>query len=284
MSCCCECLSCLRCCDSCQGRRRGNKYADGPPPFAPYQGYQPAPTAPPIYQPSGFATFETPSKGRIHEDSLPAMPSWDTATSRKVEDQSETNDMEMGHLASQPRYTTGIATNGARTGRDGYSQIADQPSSPFGNGPAAYQGADTTHAYVSDLGTQRLAAQDIGYGGYNSGAAASSSYAQNQYSDRPLYGARPPSYRTSPPSEYGQGSYGQGSLPPMNRLSMPNAAAYNNSYIAPQSPPAQWSPTESTRYAPTTIAESQHISPTGYRPPSLLQAGRKPVPGSGREV
>lgn len=280
VSCCCECLSCLTCCDSCRGRRKASKYADDRPVFAPYQGYQPAP-APPSYAPSGFATFEAPTnKGRIHEDSLPAMPSWDNASSRRVEDTSENNHMEMDHLASQTGQATGIVPAGARTDRAGYSQIANQPPSPFENGPAQYRGADMTQASGYDLGAQRHATEDTGYRGYAGVAASTQAYPIHQpYYDSPsLGGGEPPSYRTSPPSEYVPSAQAQ-----MNRLSMPNAAAYK-SYSTPQSPPTQWSPTDSTRYAPTTVAGSAYVSPTQVRPPSLLQAGRKPVPGSGREV
>lgn len=64
---------------------------------APYQGYQHANSAPPPYgEPPRFAQFDAPSGKKITEDSLPAMPSWDTAQSRRVEE--ETEDVEMGHL------------------------------------------------------------------------------------------------------------------------------------------------------------------------------------------
>lgn len=229
LTCCCECISCLSCFS---GRKKQPRYAEGPPPLAPYQGYQPAP-APPRYEPSRFATFDAPSKGPIHEDSLPAMPSWDTASTRRVEDAPANNDMEMGRLAQ----------HGSRTGRGGYSQVSDQPPSPYGNG----RGADMTHAYASDLGAQRQGAEGGGYGGYSSGAAPASPFHEHQpYSDRSpglgsvSYGGGPPSYRTTPQSEY---------------------------------------------QAPTFSAPGpMNVSPSQVRPPSLLQVGRRPVPGSGREV
>ena len=79
-------------------------------PPTPYGGYQPAPApmaygAPqfaPQYAPQ-FATFDDPSR-KIHEDSLPPMPSWDTAAKRRVEDTSDlpphnpNGDLEMGRL------------------------------------------------------------------------------------------------------------------------------------------------------------------------------------------
>ena len=55
-----------------------------------------------------FATFDDPSTKRlINEDSLPHMPSWDTASTRRVEDksappESKNGDLEMGRMEPQP--------------------------------------------------------------------------------------------------------------------------------------------------------------------------------------
>lgn len=86
-------------------------------PVAAYHGYQPAHNpaaggAPPPYQ--NFAQFDAPSKHnrgvssvggtKLHEDSLPSMPVWEKATSKRVEDKessytsSGADDLEMGHL------------------------------------------------------------------------------------------------------------------------------------------------------------------------------------------
>jgi hypothetical protein len=263
LSCCCECFSCLACCDSCRGRRKSprSKYAEGPPAFAPYQGYQPAPN-PPAYEPPKFATFDAPSKnGKIDEDSLPAMPSWDTAASRRIEDTSADEDMEMGSLG------TGAGPQIAHENRGHYSEISDYPASPHGNGPADYRGANMTHLYGSDLGTQRLAAEGTGYPGYGSGPTAGASHMQGPSYDGP-----------SPYRSGAQAGYFQ----------EPQDASFHASSPAPTYhtyPPTQpYSPTDSTRYAPTTAIGSMNVSPTQVRPPSLLQVGRKPLPGSGREV
>lgn len=110
LSCCCECCYCLKCCGNCcgccdppKGRRR--KYLDEPyknlPPDQGYQAHDPmstgalpfasrpdpsvkSPTAnnPPQY--AQFATFDV-SKKDEGEDSLPAMPTWGDAESKKVE-------------------------------------------------------------------------------------------------------------------------------------------------------------------------------------------------------
>ncbi|KAK4694362.1 hypothetical protein P7C71_g3212, partial [Lecanoromycetidae sp. Uapishka_2] len=67
----------------------------------PYQGYQPANNpnnAPPPYgEPARFAQFDAPTGQKVTADSLPAMPSWDTAQSRRVEEPGE--DVELGKLA-----------------------------------------------------------------------------------------------------------------------------------------------------------------------------------------
>ena len=269
LSCCCECFSCLACCDSCRGRRKSSrsKYGDGPPAFAPYQGYQPAPN-PPAYEPSRFATFDAPSNnGKIHEDSLPAMPSWDSAAARRVEDTSAREDMEMGNLA------TGAGAHVAHTNGGRYSQIPDQPASPYGHAPAEYRGANMTHPYGSDLGAQRLAAEETGYTGYGNGQIAPASYAQgpsyNEHPGGPSYGG---SSAYGSPAEY----YQQQSQPQGARSPAPTYQTY-----APTQP---YSPTDSTRYAPTTTIGNMNFSPAEARPPSLLQVGRKPLPGSGREI
>lgn len=275
LSCCCECFSCLTCCDSCRGRRKSprSNYADGPPAFAPYQGYQPAPN-PPAYEPPRFATFDAPSKnGNIHEDSLPAMPSWDSATSRRVEDHTAHEDMEMGVIGP------GAGAQAAHENGGRYNQIPDQLASPYGTGPAEYRGANVTQPYGSDLGAQRLATEDAGYG---SGAFAGTSYAHG-----PSYSDRSPHDETS---SYGGAAPYRSSAQPGYFQQQPqqHESRFHGSSPAPTyqtyAPTQPYSPTDSTRYAPTTAMGSMHVSPTDVRPPSLLQVGRKPIPGSGREV
>ena len=102
LSCCCDCFGCFR------GRnRKRTKYADTPSPFnpAPFQGYQPA-NSPHGYQPPQYAHFDAnpngnATGGKMNEDSLPAMPSWDNAPSRKILEENHDNDVEMGKLDPQ---------------------------------------------------------------------------------------------------------------------------------------------------------------------------------------
>ena len=95
---------CLRCCFRRRRGRGGNRNRTNTTSMfnpMPYQGYQPAnnpQNAPPSYgEPARFAQFDAPSGNRVNADSLPAMPSWDTAQSRRVEDSGD--DVEMGKLA-----------------------------------------------------------------------------------------------------------------------------------------------------------------------------------------
>jgi hypothetical protein len=93
MECCCSVCSCFNaCCPSPRNRRdRPSKYADGPGGFN-NTGYQSQ--APLSYAtPAQYAQFDSGRKGKsgpggIHEDALPAMPSWDNAASHRVPDES----------------------------------------------------------------------------------------------------------------------------------------------------------------------------------------------------
>lgn len=111
MECCCGICSCCNAC--CPGPRRRDKgYQQAPPmPYHnQYQYSQPPPMDP--YLASGgagggyrnanvaqTATFESTSKNlAVSEDALPAMPSWSNATSRKVEQPHEQEDVEMNKM------------------------------------------------------------------------------------------------------------------------------------------------------------------------------------------
>jgi hypothetical protein len=200
------------------------------------------------------------------------MPSWDSATSRRVEDHTAHEDMEMGIIG--PEGVAQVAhANGGR-----YNQILDQPASPYGTGPAEYRDANVTHPYGSDMGAQRLAAENAGYAGY----------AGTPYAHGALYSDRSPPLETS---SYGETTPYRSSAQPgyfQQQQSHQRESRFPTSSPGPTyqtyAPAQPYSPTDSTRYAPTTAMGSMHVSPTDVMPPSLLQVGRKPIPGSGREV
>jgi hypothetical protein len=253
----------------------------------PYQGYQ----APMIYQPAApqFATFDASKK--INEDSLPAMPSWDTAQTRRIEDESQ--DMEMKDLEHQ-------APGGQRLGRTDQMyapvghEVISSVHSPYANEPQHDYMHGAVQPYGSDLGAQHL--------NNNPYSHDDQAYNRAPLSPAPTYSTGPaPTYHTTQPR------------PPIN----PNPSYQSDRFAAGvTSPPHSggWSPIEntSTRYEPTEYTSQSNYQnvpsspvqqqqsfqnfggqgrqpsfgpPAGQaRPPSFLQVGRKPVNGSVREL
>ncbi|KIX98311.1 uncharacterized protein Z520_05612 [Fonsecaea multimorphosa CBS 102226] len=289
------CSCCLSCCGGCcrggRSRDRPTKFKDDytrmPP--APYQGYQPAPSPMAYGNPNvpQFATFDDPSTKRmINEDALPPMPSWDTATKRRVEDTSEplqpnaNGDLEMGRLDSQPQRARG-----------GYNSVPNGPMSPISPHPQSdylHNGAGMNHSYNGDLGDQRL----LGNNGQDSFQPVPLSppptYRSNSQapsvtssSDRFIAGAANPS-----PYEYSRGPQRQSgyqhSYAPTSDVSTryePSQSDYSSHRI---SMPKPFNPVPSSQVQapyPESVA-----SPYEARPPSFLQVGRKPISGSMREV
>ncbi|KAI0553584.1 hypothetical protein F4679DRAFT_426334 [Xylaria curta] len=103
LSCCCECFYCLKCCGECCGmcsppRGKRSKYLDEPfvPPNHDQAYRSPAPMhagfdsmKPSVPQ---YAEFDTGNKKDA--DALPAMPSWEEASSKKVLIEEESVEME----------------------------------------------------------------------------------------------------------------------------------------------------------------------------------------------
>lgn len=150
---------CFRCC--CRGGRRSRRNRAGTASMfnpAPYMGYQPANNpnnAPPPYgEPPRFAQFDVGSRGKpVHEDSLPAMPSWENAQHKHVED----DDVEMSHLElpqeKKPMLAPGasVSTTDLSDPRLGYTEADSHPVGPngahvaHGQAPAGYTGPDFSH-------------------------------------------------------------------------------------------------------------------------------------------
>lgn len=150
---------CFRCC--CRGGRRSRRNRAGTASMfnpAPYMGYQPANNpnnAPPPYgEPPRFAQFDVGSRGKpVNEDSLPAMPSWENAQKKHIED----DDMEMSHLEvpqeKNPMLASGAdaSTADLSNSRLGYNEAGSHPVGPYGvhgaqgQPPAGYTGPDFGH-------------------------------------------------------------------------------------------------------------------------------------------
>lgn len=150
---------CFRCC--CRGGRRSRRNRAGTASLfnpAPYMGYQPANNpnnAPPPYgEPPRFAQFDVGSRGKPgNEDSLPAMPSWENAQKKHVED----DDVEMSRLEA-PQEKNPMLASGADAStadlsnpRPGYTGGDSHPvgsHSAYGaqeHTPAGYTGPDFGH-------------------------------------------------------------------------------------------------------------------------------------------
>lgn len=148
---------CIRCCTRRRrgprgGRNRANTASMFNP--APYQGYQPANNpnnAPPPYgEPARFAQFDAPSGKKVTEDSLPAMPSWDAAQSRRVEQEGE--DVEMGHLEKPQLGHRPMNSIGANTSSvnllpptSGFAEADSHPVTHDGQLSPHYTGPDFGH-------------------------------------------------------------------------------------------------------------------------------------------
>ncbi|KAF4123457.1 hypothetical protein GMORB2_6158 [Geosmithia morbida] len=133
-SCCCSCFSCLKCCGNCcgccdpPGSRGRNKQYLQEPYMPPHQGYR---TEPAMQAPSygitstapQYAEFDVPRSGNKGggaggEDSLPSMPSWEGASSKKIEIEDgavELDNLEKKPAASEkPPLSPGAPSNAGR--------------------------------------------------------------------------------------------------------------------------------------------------------------------------
>ena len=138
--CCCGCLSCFNSC--CPSPRRKNQGYQQPPP-QPYGQYQSP--QPPMYGSGGYgyrgpqtATFDVTSKknknGMVDEDALPAMPAWDHAQNKHVEE----DDVAMENLNHQSAQQESLLpqNNGRYYNQDTSSQAGDlgaMQASPYHN-------------------------------------------------------------------------------------------------------------------------------------------------------
>lgn len=108
---------CCRCCGSSSSKKpKDAKHLGSAPPTPYHTGFpnnQYQSHAQPVYQNNAFsqtATFE----GKVHEDSLPAMPSWETAASRKIEVEEPPETLEMNRLKHDASPLSGTISPPAR--------------------------------------------------------------------------------------------------------------------------------------------------------------------------
>lgn len=214
----------------------------------PYQGYQPAPP-PPSYEPPQFARFDTSKQGKVNDDALPAMPSWDTASERKIPqpEQHADEDMEMGRLdplhAQQAPMLA--AHNAAPSPRAGYAEMDSPPYRQHG----AYDGGDLGSAY----------------GRQESGVAYGGAYSQQ-------YGRQPQPQRQQQQQQAYGGGYGGRS----------GYEAYTPSESTEFEPPSVGQRGDAGVYSPASSAAGRQYA--AGRPPNGLQVGRKAVANSWRDV
>jgi len=210
--CLCYGLSC--CCFRGRGRKRA-RYADAPSAFnpAPYQGYQPA-NSPHGYAPPQFAQFDASRDrntmgGKVNEDSLPAMPSWDNAKDRKVLDESHEDDVELGKLDPQkapmlahqaPAPTARYPEMGPPSAGIPYQQHSvaqgGDPGNSYGQGSPGYGGA---YGQGSPTGPQQY--HSLGDPTTNHNPPAQQAY--SAYAPSSAYGGQETGTVYDSPSPYG---------------------------------------------------------------------------------
>lgn len=209
LSCCCECCRCLKCCGDCCGccdppKGTPHKYLDesyGPT----NQGYRSqAPMALPpsrVAEPPQYAEFDVSRKGG--EDALPAMPSWDSAGSKKI--MVEEDPVELEQLKKPENSGQNMPLmSGAGT--------SPGPASPVPSpGPYGAHGATSPGPYGARGGTSPgpYGAHDMhaASGGYlSAGASGADPYAQSER----VYTQSPAPYGPSSSSLGVDQAYGAG--------------------------------------------------------------------------
>ena len=206
-----------------------------------------------------FAQSNASRQTPANEDALPAMPSWDSAPSKKVL-QEPSDDMELGTLDPVHEQTAPMLANQAPTPRVGYSEVAGSEGLPYQQ-----------------------------YGAYHGGDLGSPYGQQNQIHEAP---PSPYGGPQSPTQTYGGAAYGRqqgGYQRPNPYPSQQRPQPAYSSYAASET---------STRYEPSTayggqesgtVYHSRQASPlAGWQhnpgPAGPPPVGRKPVQNTWREV
>ena len=174
LACCFRCLCCgLSFCPCGRRRSKRSTYPSAPSAFnpAPYQGYQPA-NNPHSLAPPQFAQFDVSRSDKVHEDSLPAMPSWDTASQKRVlEDVHHHDDVEMGKIEQKAPMLAHQAPSPTKEYTEmesgtPYQQHSAQHGGDLGNPYSSYGGPNSHTVPTSPHSYDSLGAQSNLQGSY----------------------------------------------------------------------------------------------------------------------
>lgn len=297
-----ECVCCcFRCCaGGCGGGKKNNEKQGYPAPGQPfpYNGqYQSHAmpmygAAPAFSAPRGAqtATFESPSRpALVHEDSLPAMPSWEHANSKKVEvfeEQHEMNDLGsrgndiasaqpmLPHSTLSPATTPGQFGSqnapGSNIGYAGPMNHSSEALSPHGSQVGGYRGATSSPA----PGAYGGAAPRNQYGNSNGGYdRIGNNDSRGPYN--PYHSPRNPSSPLYAPS--GSTAYDP---PYSNNNSNNRSQSPYASSPAPRSNPQGWGSQQQQSYGQN---QSQSQGYGGYASQSPYGASRQDQYGSSQQ-
>ncbi|RAK81048.1 uncharacterized protein BO72DRAFT_465493 [Aspergillus fijiensis CBS 313.89] len=335
---CCGC--CSMCCPSPRNRQRKAKHLDDPypppdmpgampgtmPPPMPVKSPYQAPQPPPVYRGTEVARFDAPTSpagSKFNEDALPAMPSWDNAVTKRVEDTGphvEAVELEsMNHVSREPRrMPSAPRMNGGGVGGGGYMGPPPVRAGTPGQYPIRTGTPDIPGHYPEpqDYNAQTPHGYDAqNTYGYNHNGPRSpppiSPYDEQPYNhgfpheERYHTMSPAPTYTTQPahaPAEHSQPYYMPSETPlppymPMDRTRSP-APALSSAMNAPRPVPYRQPSPAISQYIPYqgvspvtppsppsfAAAPTPHEASDPGRPPSLLQSGRRPVPNSYRDV
>ncbi|KAB8074730.1 hypothetical protein BDV29DRAFT_118210 [Aspergillus leporis] len=229
---CCKCCGCCSCCCPSPRRKKEPKYLDEPynqppPPMPPpptNNPYQP-PQALPTYRGAQVARFDTPpspAASKVNEDALPAMPTWDSAVTKRVEDGNHRHDaMEMEPLNPSnlgPRRTpsaprlNGVGYMGPPPARTGTALTS---SSYYTDDQSAYRARSPGVASPGPISPYEQPYGDYSHGNqWHSMSPDATSYPhQQQY--MAIGTAVSPSSEVSPAAPYRQPSPGVHQVPGM---------------------------------------------------------------------
>ena len=275
LECCCGIFACCNaCCPSPRGysgRGRSARYADDPPPQkfqpSPYTGYQ-APPSQPVYNPppQQYAQFDATRKG-ANGNALPAMPTYGNATSKRVVDDTE-EDVEMNNLDPHHEQKAPLVANQAPSPVGGhnrrerldelpYQQHANDFGGDLGN-PYGRGAASESSVYPSSSllpGVPNNSNPQL-YSNNNASRSFTGSppRAYNGVAAQPYSSNGPPAYNSNAPSSLRPG--------------------YQNSAPAYQQPAYQqptysaYTPSESTRYEPSSVGQQETGTTYDQSPPA----------------